>query len=257
MISKRILALVKPLVFSFAAIFLLGLAPSETRADEVYIQGYTGACFATAGNPCQPPNTGGAPQTATFLGLTYSNATFRGVTANGFLAFGGDPAAPPAQNAENFGSLFLDPNVAATYDGTDLRLRLVFTAPQGIGDPSRVFVADIIGTVRSNQSGGVQIDFSNAINNQGILFTFVDTECEENPLPNDAPPGQTVTCGAGSFRVRINDVAINPGQTAEITGFIVSAQQTAIPEPATLVLLGTGLSGIAAGLRRRRRAANK
>ncbi|HEV3468960.1 MAG TPA: PEP-CTERM sorting domain-containing protein, partial [Pyrinomonadaceae bacterium] len=235
-----------------AALGFVLLCQGSARADEVYIAGYTGACFATANTPCQPPNTGGAPQTATFLGLTYSNATFQGVTANGTLGFGGDPAAPPAQNVNNFGSLFLDPNVAATYDGTDLRLRLVFTAPQGVGDPSRVFVADIIGTVRSDEGGGVLIDFGNNINNQGVLFTFVDTECEENPLPNDAPPGEAVTCGSGSFRVRIADVAINPGQTAEITGFIVSGQQAAIPEPATLVLLGTGLTGIAAGIRRRR-----
>ena len=52
--------------------------------------------------------------------------------------------------------------------------------------------------------------------------------------------------------VSINDLSINPGQTASITGQITGAQQTAIPEPATMFLLSTGFVSIAAGLRRRR-----
>ncbi|MFN2491867.1 MAG: PEP-CTERM sorting domain-containing protein [Pyrinomonadaceae bacterium] len=230
------------------ATFTLG--QTAARADEVLFAGFTNGCFATPATPCQPVHSS-APQSATLLGLTYQNSQFRGVTANGFLALGGNPLPPPTQNNNNLGAFFLDPEVAATYDGNEFRLRITFTAPEGIPDSSRVFTADIIGTVRSDESGGVRIDFSEAINQQGILFTFNDLNCEPNPLPGQAPPGPQVTCGNGSFRIRINDVSINPGQTASLTGDIFAAQQTAIPEPATLILLGSGLSGFAAWRRRR------
>jgi hypothetical protein len=220
-------------------------------ADEVLISGFTNGCFVTPATPCAPINSP-APQVPapSLFGLTYQNSHFSGISANGFLAFGGNPVTPPGQGSNNFGSFFLDPTLPAMYDGNTFRLRITFTAPEGIADDSRVFNADIIGTVRSDESGGVRIDFGQTAN-QGVLFTFTDLNCEPNPFPGQAPPGQQVTCGTGSFRLRLNDLSINPGQTASLTGDIFAAQQTPIPEPATLLLLGSGLSGIAAWRRRR------
>ena len=232
---------------------ILAVGQTVAKADEVLITGFTNACFPTAANPCQPINSPDPQVPAPSLfGLTYQNSRFSGVTANGFLAFGGNPVTPPGQSLNNLGSFFLDANVPATYDGNMFRLRITFTAPQGLTDDSRVFVADVLGTVRSDSSGGVRLDFDQDINQGGILFTFNDLNCEPNPFPGQAPPGQQVTCGQGSFRIRVNDVSINPGQTASLTGDIISAQQTPIPEPATLLLLGSGLSGFAAYRRRRK-----
>ncbi|MCA1613185.1 MAG: hypothetical protein LC800_03305 [Acidobacteria bacterium] len=112
--------LLKPLALSVALLAIFATTQGEARADEVTVVGYTNGCF----NCAAPPNSS-ATQTATLLGLTYTNAQFNGTTAGGFLAFGGNPTPPGVQSFNNFGSFTLS-TAPASYDGNTFALRVTF-----------------------------------------------------------------------------------------------------------------------------------
>jgi hypothetical protein len=158
--------------------------------------------------------------------LTFAGNSFTGTTVLGVGSLSG---------ANNLGTFFLSTAPTQSLSGS-FTLNVTFTVPSGInGGQGTSFTATITGSVSPNvDDGGVNIHF----NNPTQVFTFSS--------------GTTT----GSFTLSLADLFVQSGRTAQITAGITGSQTT-VPEPATLLLLGTGLSGIAAGVRRRRKAAAK
>jgi hypothetical protein len=162
-------------------------------------------------------NASGVPQ-LTFEG----NANFTATTVLGVGALSG---------SNSLGTFFLSVSAAQMVSGS-FTLNITFTVPVGIaGGQSSIFNATVAGIVSPFVGvEGVAIDF----NNTPVLFTF-----------NDG-------VNSGFFTLAIEDSFVMSGQSSLLRAGIIGSQ-AAIPEPATLFLLGTGLVSVAARVRRGRR----
>jgi hypothetical protein len=171
--------------------------------------------------------------------VTISGSTTGFVTGVPQLTFAGNPfftnttalGTGALSGANNLGTFSLSTDPLNPVAGA-FTLNVTFTSPTGIaGGQGTTYTAVISGSVAPNlNQGGVNINFDT---NSPVVFTFDN--------------GTT----SGTFSVAVADLFVESGNQANVTAG-TTGQQNAIPEPATLLLLGTGLTGVAAKLRKRR-----
>jgi hypothetical protein len=156
--------------------------------------------------------------------LTFTGNNFTATTAGGVGSFSG---------TDRIGTFVLSSAIGETPVNGNFTLNLTFTAPSGInGGQAATYTATVSGTISTPNVGGVSIMFDNPVQ----TFTFSNAS------------------GAGSFSITLPNIFVQSGETANLTAGL-NGNQTAVPEPATMLLLGTGLAGVAARIRKRRKEA--
>lgn len=220
--------MIRALMFrvSSLAFALSLLGAGAVLAAPITFQGSTTGCF-DCGTALVPGTT-----TATLEHLTFTGTAF-------------GPASMDTQTLAltNLGSF--DPGPGRfDYDPHFFTLGVTFTLP---GSTAAPLLGNFFGTIaNANSNGVIKVDFSDA----ATLFNY------------------TTADGSGSFKLLLNDIQFHPSDAANalITGTISNATFTltgnhtdpkndedpsAVPEPGSLLLLGSGLFVVARQFRRR------
>ena len=217
----------RKLLFTLAAFAAVVLASAPARADTLIFTDRT--VFNTAAtNLATIDFEGIAPNNS--VANFASPLTLQGVT------FSGSPTGMVSVVDDGFFAPLFQFNSGAVLSGFSF---IEVTLPAGI----TAIGVDLMST---NPDG---LPFA-------VLLANGETFVVNTPLrPERGFFGITTDVAIASIRFTTIASQSQPGGIPLLDNFTFGQAQTPVPEPATLVLLGTGLAGVAARTRRRRKAA--
>jgi hypothetical protein len=221
-----------------ALLFAAALVLPGPAAGQIAYSGYTNGCF---GGGCVVPNTSGFQFDQLVMpnsSLRFNNSTFSGTTTgpNDFFHLNAAPNGAFTQELNNLGAFYLTMNnTGGDVYNSLFTLAVTWTDP---GSAQAVFSAVLTGNVMVGQGAPnrVVIDFTGFRQ----VFNWFDA----------------TTGLSGAIDLSLTDpvfvIAGGLGQTTS-RNLVGEGHVTVAPEPISMILVGSGLRGVAGAARRRRR----